>query len=368
MRIVELTIEQFDAFATNHPLRNYCQYSKYARFMGEKGYDYDYLGYYDDSNTLVGATLVLNKKLGNFKKYAYAPKGFLIDYYNSDLLRMFVNDICDYYKEKDFLFIKINPEIIIGNYNRKTLTSNYNQNVKIIDELKTFDFKRRREVTPLDFIMPRISPYINMQNFNINNIDPSCKTKIEIATKKGLLLETVTNREISILYDFIKNNTYESINYYRNILNAFGDEAEIFLVKIDYEACLIAAREAYEKELEHNNECNEKIQEDNNGKNIEEKMQSDRDLLNYKNDVIVATDGLKNKKYTYIGGGIVIKYLNRISIVVDGFDANYDNANPYQFFIFSLIEKYHKNYDYLDMNGLASDFSAQSKYFKFNEN
>jgi lipid II:glycine glycyltransferase (peptidoglycan interpeptide bridge formation enzyme) len=367
MRLIELTIEQFDTFAANHPLRNYCQNSKYAKLMGEKNYNYDYMGYYDDSNTLVGASLILYKKLGAFNKYAYAPKGFLIDYYNTELLKMFLNDICDYYKKKGFIFIKINPEIIIGSLNSKTLSPEYNQNVKIIDDLKDAGFKRRREVTPLDFIMPRISPYINLKDFDINKLDSENKDHIKQSIKKGLSLEVVTNKEINILYEFIKDHTYENINFYRNLLNTFGENSEIFLIKIDYESYLISAREKYDKELEHNNECNERIQNDNNEANLDEKMQSDRDLLSYKNDIIEATEGLKKEKYKYIGGAIVVKYLNRVSIIVDGYSNFYENLYPYSYLINALIEKYRNYYDYLDLNGFASDLSVQSIYFKFNQ-
>src|SRR5574344_58978 len=111
MRIIELTIAQFDSFASNHPLSNYAQSSFYAKLMGEKGFNFDFIGYQDDSNNIIGASLILTKRLGGFFKYAYAPKGFLIDYYNEDLLSRFIKDICSFYSKKGMAFIKINPEI-----------------------------------------------------------------------------------------------------------------------------------------------------------------------------------------------------------------------------------------------------------------
>lgn len=367
MRIIELTIEQFDVFATNHPLRNYCQNSKYAKLMGETGYNYDYIGYYDDSNTLIAASLILHKKIGNLKRFAYAPKGFLIDYYNQELLKMFINDIVEYYKKKDFVFIKINPEIIIGNLNiKKNFAPNYNQNVKIIDDLKDLGFKRRREVKPLDLMMPRLSPYINLKEYSLNKIAKTCKDKIADSEKKGLIFEQVTNREVGILYEFVKDNTYQNINYFRNLLNVYTDTGEIYLIKVDYEQCLINTREKYDLELEHNNDCNQKIQENNTEELLNEKMQSDKDLLNLKNEIIAATEGLKNNKYKYIGGVIIVKYINRVSIIIDGYDDNFSDLYPYEFMINILIKKYQADYDFLDMNGLAGDYSDTGVYSKFN--
>ena len=126
MRIVELNSSEFSDFANNHPLRNYCQTIEYAKVMSDMGYTHDLIGYRDDSNNLVAASLVLRKKIGTFAKFVYAPKGFLIDYYNTELLKMFIKDVCSHYRKKGYSFLKINPEIIIGNVDKNNFTFNYN--------------------------------------------------------------------------------------------------------------------------------------------------------------------------------------------------------------------------------------------------
>jgi lipid II:glycine glycyltransferase (peptidoglycan interpeptide bridge formation enzyme) len=369
MKVIELTIKDFDEFAANHALRNYSQSSKYAKIMGEKGFTYDYIGYIDDSNNLVAASLILIKKIGAFYKFAYAPRGFLIDYYNNELLRMFVRDISEYYKGKGLAFIKINPEIIIGELNvKKNFMPVYNQNVNIIDALKDLGFKRRRELTPLDFIVPRINPYINLKSYDYKKLDSEYKDKIKNASKRGLSIELATNKDIGILYDFIKNETYENINFYRNILNTFNNgESELLLVKVDHETSLINAQKVYEKELDENNYWNEVIQKDNNEKNLAEKMNSDKKLLKCKEEMVIATDNLRKNKYQYLGGAITVKYKNRVSVVACGFDNKDEFLEPSYYLYSSLIERYKDNFDFLDLNGLASNFNPESEYYSFNE-
>ena len=369
MRIVELSIGDFEVYASNHPLRNYAQSANYAKLMGEKGFTYDYIGYKDDSNNLVGASLILIKKIGPFYKFAYAPKGFLIDYYDNELLRMFVRDLGAYYKKKWLAFIKINPEIIIGELNpKKNYLPSYNQNVNIIDTLKDAGFRRRRELTPLDFVMPRINPYINLKKFDFNNMDNEYKEKIKNCNKRGLSTEIATNKEINIFYDVIKNSTYENVNYYRNILNTFNDGlSDLILVKVDYEQCLVNAQKQYEKEVDENNYWNEMIQRENNEKTLAEKMESDKRLLIYKNEMIIATERLRREKYRYVGGAIVIKYQNRASVVACGFDNNDEFLSPSYCLYSYLIEKYKNECDYLDLFGLASNFNPSDKYYEFNE-
>lgn len=362
MRIVNLNSNEFTEFANNHPLRNYCQTMEYAKVMSDMGYTYDLIGYKDDSNNLIGASLILKKKIGAFAKYVYAPKGVLVDYYKTEILKMFIKDLNAHYKRKGYSFLKINPEIIIGEINKKNnYSSNYNQNVSIIDELKNMGFKRRREIYPLDFMFPRINPYINLKKYVEND---EIKEIMNIANENGLSIEVMDKKDLDILYDIASKDTYQSISYYKSILNHF-DSAELILVKANYEQCLINARERYNKELENNNYYNELIQTDNSDDTVNKKMQSDKDLLKYKNQVVDATAGLKYNKFKYVGGIVLVKYQNRVSIVLE----DYDNDNVYaQYYLYNyLITTFKNNYDFIELNGLSSDFSDQYKYFDFNK-
>ena len=85
MKLRNLSIFEFDNFSFNHPLSSYHQSSSYALKMAEQGYEYDLLGLIDDDDNIVAASLILSKKLGMFNRYGYAPKGFLIDYYNPEI-------------------------------------------------------------------------------------------------------------------------------------------------------------------------------------------------------------------------------------------------------------------------------------------
>ena len=83
MKIRELTTQEFNQFQSNHPLSNYHQTINYAILMSENGYDYDLIGYVDDYDNILAASLILLKPIGIKCFYGYAPRGFLIDYNNS---------------------------------------------------------------------------------------------------------------------------------------------------------------------------------------------------------------------------------------------------------------------------------------------
>ena len=126
MRIRNLNIHEFETFVSKNDLGNYYQTYEYACLMKENGYDYEFIGLVNEYDTVLGASLILIKKLTKHLKYGYAPKGFVLDYFNKELVKEFTNRVISYYQKK-LTFIKINPEISISEINAKTKEKIYNQ-------------------------------------------------------------------------------------------------------------------------------------------------------------------------------------------------------------------------------------------------
>ena len=234
MKIVELTKEKFEEFADNNQYNNYCQTSNYGIIMSETGFDYSFIGYTSNDNEILAAGMFLTKKIGKFY-YAYAPKGFLIDYTDSELLKKFVHSLVKYYKKKKVIFLKINPEIPIATIDQNNnfeRTANDNEN--ILEELKALGFKKRKEIKPLELLQPKLVALINLKEYDINNLDKKFRNKIRSTENKGLEIEIADATKIDILYEFVKNMKDRSINYYRNIYNTFkkDNQADLILVKI----------------------------------------------------------------------------------------------------------------------------------------
>ena len=88
MYIKELTNAEFNLFTDSYPYFSIYQTSEYGFIMNTQNYTSLFLGLIDDNKKVVAASLILIEKEGMFK-YAYAPKGFLIDYNNKELVKEF---------------------------------------------------------------------------------------------------------------------------------------------------------------------------------------------------------------------------------------------------------------------------------------
>lgn len=369
MHIKELSIQEFERFVDNHPLGSHYQSFNYALLMAENGYEYELIGYVDDYNNIYAASLILIKKLSKLFKYGYAPKGFIIDYFNKKLLKDFTDDLITYYKRKHLVFIKLNPEIAICEIDPKTKKKEYNCNVEIKDSLIDLGYVKLKDNLYFESTIPRYNGIVSLKDFDIKKLDKNTRNKIKRAQNKGLNIEIADRSGIDILYNFIKRKRNKDAFYYKDYYNIFSkaNNIDLFLVSIDTNTFLINSKNAYETELDKNAEFNKELINNSNSKNLNIKMNSDRKLLSYKNDVLEATKKVNENSKIYIGGALVVKYKNRINIVMSGFDTKYKRFNPNYYLHYQILDYYKKYYDFADLNGMTGDFSNTNPYHGLNK-
>lgn len=370
MKIVEISNIQFDEYAKTHPFTNYCQTTKYALVMGDMGYNYDYIGFVDDNNTIHAATLILTKKITTNVKYGYAPKGFLINYNDKELLVDFVNQLKKYYLKKYFVFIKFNPEIVIGETNKKNnYVVSYNGNVRLIDDFKSLNIKRRIELEEFELMEPKFNCIINYNNYNYNQLDRSYRKKIRNGIAKGIFLELGGPKEVDILYNFIKNKTVKPISYFRNMYNTFAKDnaADLILIKIDNAKYLNYIMQKCENEERRNSELNEIVGRDPKTKNLNAKIDSDNKLQYYKNENNIALAAKKKNDIDIIAAALVIKHYNKVTVIASGYGDEFRKLNPNHILYFSIIERYKDYFSFCDLGGISGKFDETSEYNGLNQ-
>lgn len=365
MKMIEISKEKFEEFANKNQYNNYCQTAYYGMVMSETGFDYSFVAYTTNDLEILASGMFLTKKIGKRYYYAYCPKGYIIDYNNTELVRKFTRNLIKYYKRKKVVFLKINPEIPIAKIDYKNNFERItNENMSILDNLKSLGFKKRKELSPLELLQPKMTALINLKEYDINKLDKKFRSNVLKSETNGLELIIGDSTKIEVLYEFIKNMKDRDINYYRNIYNTFkrNELADLLLVKVNYETYLINAKKRVEEEQIRNEELNERLRNDTNERNLNEKMNSDKALEQYKQDVIYATEGMKKSEETYIAGAITIKYNNKVSIFIAGVDKNYNYLNPNYFLHHKILEMYKNDFDICDINGIADDFESDSKF------
>lgn len=365
MFIREMSLAEFKEFANTHFIGNFHESINYALIKAEEGFEYEFIAYGADD--IVGAALILYKKIGNVY-FGYSPRGFLIDYSIDYLLEDFTNKIKEYYKNRNFAFIKINPEIAIAKLNKDTMNFEYNENYKIIDMLTKNGYKKLKNNMNFEALLPRVNAIIKLDGYDYNNLSKNTRNKVKKGIRKGLILEKANPDKLNIFYKFIKNKINRDEYYYNDFYNVFSKtlDVDLMLVKVDYKAFLINAQEAYNEELRRNASFNNKLITNNNANAINAKMNSDKALLSYKNDIAEASKNLNTGLETYVAGALVIKHQNRVIIQISGFNKGMSRFSPNYFLYYALIKYYQQEYKYLDLNGITADLSKENHYYGLN--
>ena len=269
-----------------------------------------------------------------------------------------------YYYKKNFAFIKINPEISIGTVDYKHKLVTYNKNQIIDSTLRGLNFRKLEGSIHFETKLPKYNAVQILKNTNLRTVSKNTRNKINKGLRYGLSLVKGKREDLDVLYNFIKNKKDYPIYHYYNYYNAFSKnkDIDIFLVKINYEECLINLRNKFEEENTLNAKLIEKVMKNPTNENLKRKLESDNVINTYKDSIAIATRHLAMNKEEYIAGAITIKYKNRVNILISGYDVQYKRFCPNYFLHYKLIEYYKNDFDYMDLNGITGDFTDTNPY------
>lgn len=377
MKIITLNPTQFDEYAKKHKYRNYFQSSQYANTIAKQDFKVHYLGILDEFNKLIGATLIIYKDMFMNKKIAYAPRGILFDYTNAQMVNELAKKLISVLGKQNFLILRMDPYIPATVRNKKGKIININNDVNtIMLNLKNAGFKYKGQNKFFENEKNRFEALVLLNN-DIRTIYKSfskrIRHKINRASKAGITIHKDIDKNIDELYSFIKNKTSMPKEYYINIVNNFNENCNIYYAILNSDAFVISAKERYENEIEKNNKLAEKIQnikyKSIPKKLLNYKMESDKLINIYKNDLITATNILKEyPKGLIIGGAMTIDFDNASYLIVDGYNTKYKNLNcNYLIKWYIINESKTKELKYFNMNAIVGEFQKKNPYSNLND-
>lgn len=378
MKLVTLNQEQFDRYAKSHRYRSFYQTTAYGNSMLKFGYNVHYFGVVDKNNSLIGATMIMYKTVFMNNKIAYAPRGILFDYSDSKKVKELADCLKNLLGKQGFMLLRMDPYIPISIHsNDGNLINMNNQESVILENLATAKFEYKGKNLYFENEKPRWEALVLLNKSNddlFDNFDKRTRNKIRKAANLGIEVYKDPEKNIKSLYPFIKAKENKPINYFQELVNNFNDTIDIYYAKINTETFIVNSRKMYESELLNNEQLAEQIQSyppnDKERANIlNKKMESDKLVSTYKNNMLMATELLK--KYPdgmIIGGAMVINFDNAAYILTDGFNEKFSSLNASYLIKWQMIMDYNAlGYKYLNMNAVVGEFENKNPYSGLNE-
>lgn len=358
MKIIKLTETQYKNYSKLHSARNYMQSVEFANL--KKEYQRNYLGFFNESdNTLMAATLLLEKKIGPLK-IGYVPGNFLVDYDNEMLFKDFINTLKNYLKEQKYVYLTSDNDITFKIFNKSEEVLYFDTNIlRVLDELS---FIKRKKTSKYKVVLEtEKTPNETFNLFNSNT-----KRNINSTLKRAIAIYKDDSNNPDLLLNLTNNFQADKI---KNILNNFkGDnKAEIYFAKIDPEKYINNYRFLLKEEEENNDKLNQIMQDITIVKTnefINKKMNSDRLITRYNNEIIRATNlYTKYPKGIVAGAILIIKNNREIYFLDEGRNKDFDDFYSSHLLKWEIIKKYlNEGYKIFNLGPIKSMDKTDNKY------
>ena len=376
MNFKVITENEFREFSNKHKYESFMQTVELGNLKKELGNKVYYVGV-SKSNKIVAATLLLEEKTIFDKKTFYAPRGFLIDYNDIEVLSFFTSELKKFIKEKKGFMLTIDPNVI---YRVRTSDGELIDNDKVKNDLaisnlkslgyKHFGFNKYLETIQVrwGYRLQLDKPYEEIKE----HFSKSTRKNIDSCYKKGLLVRKGKIEDLPTMEAIFENTSrrkdffFRSLEYYQKMYKHMKNLMTIYIAYLDSNVYLENTKKLLEEEKQKNIEIDKKIKSNCVGtKLLTQKETSDKLLLKYEEELVKA----KEFKKDYPNGKDIAVLLsmksgNEYLTLSSGTLEEYKNFTPkYALYDYHIKDAYKMGYKYVNFYGITGDFEKGNKYY-----
>lgn len=373
MKIEQIDSLEFNNFIETYPNKTFYQTAEFGSLMDRHGFDDYYLVLKDEFGNIKAGTLILVKRVIFRYRWGYCPRGYLIDFNDEELVRIFTEQLKLFLKRRNFMFVRLDPNIIYKSRNNKGEITLDIDNQKIYDLLMSLGYKHSGFNLNFENMKPRWNSVITTDDKEslFSRYSKEIRNKIRKAERHGVEVIKGNPENIKEFYSIIDKKYTRKLNYYLDLYEIFSkkDMVDIYFANLNTVKYVKESKELFEAEERRNNLINEELEENVNSNNtsniIRRKMESDSLLNTYKQNIITATNLYKEYPAgIIIGASIIIKYNKEIFFLIDGYKKEYGTYCPNHYMKFQIIEKYrHEGFNRFNLNGISGDFNKASSFY-----
>lgn len=360
----QIPIGEYDQFAQNHPLSSVNQSAKWSQIK------YNWIpfhtGLYED-NVLVAVALVLIRPLPLGFRFAYLPRGPLVDFSNKQHLTAMISGLKQLSKKQHCLFVRMDPKVLYKEYSleAKETAQPLVHGVKAIDDLIELGGKHLGlPIKMHDSFQPRYVANTYFSDTFEEDLPRRTKRFLKDANKYNV---SIRIGDVNDLDEFIrvlgetesrKNIALRSKEYHQLLLETYGDDAVLSFAEVDL-------HQNFEEAQKDLNEVNQQIEQ--LGDNAPKKRHL---LLERQSSLMKQVEEIKpllndDKKKQVLSGMLSIKYGNTFEHLYAGFDKNFKKYMPqYRLYVEMMKYGFSEGYYFSNMGGIEGTLDDGLTQFK----
>lgn len=373
MEFVELSEKEFLNYSKKSPYTSFYQMPEWAKVKKTNGWNSYFVGL-KDKNKIVAATLLLSKKIKLFKTMFYAPRGFLLDYDNLELLKEFTEKIKEFIKTKDALFLKINPYV---DYQERTVDGDIVENTEkkeLFRTLESLGFKHNGFYIEQDKKTDLEPRWISVLDINGKSMDElysemrsSTKWRLNNSKKNALRIIEAKYDDLEEFKNLMKHTAERRefvdrpLSYYQDMFKILDEKnlVKVLLIEINFKELV----ELSEKTLKETNAKIDELKENTRKEKQLKELYLEKERLEKKIEElneIIKEDGEKK----IISGGWYMLYGREIIYLFGASYKKYMKYNPQYLLQWEMINyAIDNNYEAFNFYGIDGNFNKESKGF-----
>ena len=225
MKFIEnVEINRYREFENNHKKSHFLQSYEWGKFCERaKGQVPCYVGMEDENSNLVATCLILLRKTPFGFSYGYAPRGFILDYSNKEIINEFTNYLKEYMKNNKIIYIKFDPDIryqdIDENGNKIDGGEN---NYELYDYMLSLGYKHTGFYRLYEGNQPRYTFRINLKK-SWEEIEAKFNKSFMKSVKRSYSYNLIVDNDVKVddFYRLLQSNSSKddfdphSLEYYK---------------------------------------------------------------------------------------------------------------------------------------------------------
>lgn len=252
----EVDSKTFEIYAEKHSLYTFHQTKQWALLKQKNGWTHIYL-LYEKAGKQAGA-LLLFKTLVLGKKMCYSPRGFLMDYQDTELLEDFTAALKTYLKKKNAIFVKIDPPVLLQTRDVNGDVIKGVDNHHVVENLKKIGYRHygynlsnHKELQPRwIFALPLDG---KSEEDLFAHFDSRTKRSIKKCEKEGVIVEKMKVEDLAVYKKIMEHTSSRRgfldrpLSYYQNMLSILKEHCYVLLGYLDVEKSLLLNEEKIEE-------------------------------------------------------------------------------------------------------------------------
>jgi len=330
MKFVEIEKEEYQKFWENHPLKTFLSSVEIAELRKKSGYTVSFVGVKENDQLIAATLLTARKKMFGQIEF-YAPRGFLIDFKNKELLDFFVNELKSYIKNRKGYVLRVDPYIplkerdIDGN-----LVDGGFDNIEIVSNLESLNFK---PLDQSDFEQVGWLFALDIENKTeeelLKNMRSNTRNTIKKALKFGIEIKELKEEDLPRFLSIMeetgerKNFSIRNLDYFQNMYRLFSSKGEIkyLVTELNLKKYIEKLKEEIKEKQEKINRLSDSVCNDGRKKSLngdievlENKIKWSEEEIKAKGKDVITLSGsmfvMTQPEVLYLSSGNYKEYLN----------------------------------------------------------